>query len=151
MEPFPRLGTDPGPRFFTVVEHSVDRAGRRRDRKFKPPVFGQIQAAGDRPRHRYLCPTPTCSAYCSGNHFSTQRKTQPGKCAHQAQFSQPKCTFIGCGAMHAAVGNGLALGGGGKAPLLPDSRPGWLLSVLSGTKHSYNHCLGIIGTGSPRR
>jgi len=29
------------------VEHSVDRAGRRRDRKFKPPVFGQIQAAGD--------------------------------------------------------------------------------------------------------
>ena len=47
MEPFPRLGTDPGPRFFTVVEHSVDRAGRRRDRKFKPPVFGQIQAAGD--------------------------------------------------------------------------------------------------------
>jgi retron-type reverse transcriptase len=30
------------------VEHSVDRAGRRRDRKFKPPVFGQIQAAGDK-------------------------------------------------------------------------------------------------------
>jgi hypothetical protein len=27
------------------LEHSVDRAGRRRDRKFKPPVFGQIQAA----------------------------------------------------------------------------------------------------------
>jgi hypothetical protein len=29
------------------VPKSVDRAGRRRDRKFKPPVFGQIQAAGD--------------------------------------------------------------------------------------------------------
>jgi hypothetical protein len=29
------------------LEHSIDRAGRRRDRKFKPLVFGQIQAAGD--------------------------------------------------------------------------------------------------------
>ena len=29
------------------MEHSIDRAGRRRDRKFKPLVLGQIQAAGD--------------------------------------------------------------------------------------------------------
>ena len=29
------------------MEHSVDRAGRRRDRKFKPVDFGQIQAVGD--------------------------------------------------------------------------------------------------------
>jgi len=35
------------PRSFTVLEHSIDRAGRRRDRKFKPVDFGQIQAGGD--------------------------------------------------------------------------------------------------------
>jgi hypothetical protein len=29
------------------LEHSIDRARRRRDRKFKPLVLGQIQAAGD--------------------------------------------------------------------------------------------------------
>jgi hypothetical protein len=31
------------------LEHSIDRARRRRDRKFKPLVLGQIQAAGDMP------------------------------------------------------------------------------------------------------
>jgi hypothetical protein len=30
-----------------AMEHSIDHAGRRRDRKFKPLVLGQIQAAGD--------------------------------------------------------------------------------------------------------
>ena len=35
------------PRSFTVLEHSIDRARRPRDRKFKPLVLGQIQAAGD--------------------------------------------------------------------------------------------------------
>jgi hypothetical protein len=39
------------PRSFTVLEHSIDRAGRRRDRKFKPLILGQIQAAGDRRVH----------------------------------------------------------------------------------------------------
>jgi hypothetical protein len=34
-------------RSFTVLENSIDRPGRRRDRKFKPVAFGQIQAAGD--------------------------------------------------------------------------------------------------------
>jgi hypothetical protein len=35
------------PRSFTVLERSIDRAGRRRGRKFKPLVLGEIQAAGD--------------------------------------------------------------------------------------------------------
>src|ERR1700681_1094032 len=33
------------PRSFTVLERSIDRAGRDRGRKFKPVVLGEIQAA----------------------------------------------------------------------------------------------------------
>jgi hypothetical protein len=29
------------------LERSIDRAGRGRDRKFKPVVLGEIQAAGE--------------------------------------------------------------------------------------------------------
>src|SRR5271168_5166069 len=35
------------PRSFTVLERSIDRAGRGRGRKFEPLVLGEIQAGGD--------------------------------------------------------------------------------------------------------